>query len=241
MIQLPLLLGAFFAGVGMFLAPCTLPIVPGYLGFIGGGASATRGRIMRNAVAFVLGFSLVFILLGLFAVSIGHLLGPWRLYIPQIAGAIIVLFGLTMLGVRIPYISGERHLRLPSFLTVGRVESSLLIGAVFALGWSPCIGPILGTVLLMASTSATAGQGALLLGIFSLGLGLPFLLCALLLDRIEPFFARLGRVSVALSKVSALFLILIGVLMLTNTMGYVITWAFDFLAPLHYDALLKYL
>ena len=233
--------GAFFAGVGMFLAPCTLPIVPGYLGFISGGAAATRGQIMRNAAAFVIGFSVVFILLGLFAVSIGHLLGPWRVYIPQTAGAILVLFGLTMFGVRIPIISGERHVRLPSFLVIGRVESSLLIGAVFALGWSPCIGPILGSVLLIASTSATAGQGALLLGIFSLGLGLPFLLCALLLDRIEPLFARLGRAAAALSKLSALFLVLVGVLMLTNTMGFLITWMFSFLAPLHYGALLNYL
>jgi len=225
----------------MFLAPCTLPIVPGYLGFIGGGATATRGKIVRNAVAFVLGFSIVFILLGLFAVSIGHLLGVWRLYVPQVAGAIIILFGLTMLGLRIPYISGERHMRLPSFLTVGRVESSLLIGAVFALGWSPCIGPILGTVLLTASVSATAGQGALLLAIFSLGMGLPFLLCAVLLDQAEPAFARLGRISSSLSKLAALFLILVGLLMLTNTMGVLITWAFQALAPLHYDALLNYL
>lgn len=225
----------------MFLAPCTLPIVPGYLGFIGGGASATRGQVLHNAVAFVLGFSVVFILLGLFAVSIGHSLGPWRAFIPQIAGGIIILFGLTMLGVRIPFISGERHMRLPSFLTVGRVESSLLIGAVFALGWSPCIGPILGTVLLMASVSATAGQGALLLGVFSLGMGIPFLLCALLLDRIEPLFARLGGVASALSKISAIFLILIGLLMLTNTMGLLIMWAFKYLAPLHYDSLLNYL
>jgi len=239
--HLSLWIGTFFAGVGMFLAPCTLPIVPGYLGFIGGGAAATRGSIIRNAVAFVLGFSVVFIAFGLFAVSIGQLLGANRVYIPQIAGAILILFGLTMLGVRIPYISGERHMRLPSFLTVGRIESSFLIGAVFALGWSPCIGPILGSVLLMASTSATALQGAMLLGVFSLGMGIPFLLCAILLDRIEPFFARLGRVSVMLSKVSALFLILVGLLMLTNTMGYVITWAFKYLAPIHYDSLLNYL
>ncbi|HEY6021777.1 MAG TPA: cytochrome c biogenesis protein CcdA, partial [Candidatus Paceibacterota bacterium] len=239
--HLSLLVGAFFAGVGMFLAPCTLPIVPGYLGFIGGGASASRASIMRNAVAYVLGFSVVFILLGLFAVSIGHLLGIWRLYLPQVAGALIVLFGLTMLGLRIPGLSGERHIKLPRFLTVGRVESSFFIGAIFALGWSPCIGPILGTVLLMASQTATAGQGAVLLAVFSLGLGVPFLLAAFLLNKIDPLFARLGHVSVWMSKVSAVLLIAIGVLMLTNTMGFLVTYAFELLAPLHYDALLKYL
>lgn len=239
--HIPLLLGAFFAGIGMFLAPCTLPIVPGYLSFIGGGASASRGSIMRNAVAYVLGFSIVFILLGLFAVSIGHMLGAWRLYLPQVAGGLIILFGLTMLGLRIPGLSGERHLRLPSFLTVGRPESSLLIGALFALGWSPCIGPILGTVLLMASTSTTAGQGAVLLAVFSLGLGVPFLLAALLLNKIESLFVRLGQISVWMSKASAVLLIAIGILMLTNTMGLLVTYAFELLAPLHYDALLKYL
>ncbi len=235
------MVGSFVAGLGMFLAPCTLPIVPGYLAFISGGAGAGRSAVLRNALAFVVGFSIIFILLGVFAVSIGHALGVWRLYLPRVAGAVIILFGLTMLGVRLPIFSSERHIRLPAFLTVGRPSSSLLIGALFALGWSPCIGPILGSVLLVASVSTTALQGAVLLGIFSAGLALPFIFCALLLERAGVWVARLGKITAMFERAGALLLIVVGILMLTNTAGLLVTWGFDLLRPFGYDALLNYL
>ena len=170
---------AFLAGILMFLAPCTLPIVPGYLAFIaavpeGASKGSARKRVLINALAFVLGFSAVFILLGTFAAAAGSFLGPWRDTLGRAAGALIIIFGLTMLGViRIPVLSGDKHMAIPHFLSLGKPHSSALIGALFALGWSPCIGPILGSILLYASASGTAGQGALLLAIFSLGLGLP--------------------------------------------------------------------
>lgn len=240
MLTIPLILGSFGAGVGMFLAPCTLPLVPSYVGFIAGG-SARRRDILRNAFAYVLGFSVVFIILGIFAVAIGHLLGPWRLFIPQVAGAIIILFGLTMLGVRVPLLSAEGHVKLPKFLVVGRWESSFFIGALFALGWSPCIGPILGTVLLVASTSATALQGGILLAIFSAGLALPFILCAALMDTLQPLLMRFARLMRVLSVLNALLLIFIGILMLTGELGLLVTWGFDLLRPFGYDSLLQYL
>lgn len=228
---------AFLAGVLMFLAPCTLPIVPGYLAFIAGG----KGKVVRNAVAFVIGFSVIFILLGTFAGFFGHLLGPWRGALARASGAIIILFGLTMLGfVRIPVIAGEKHMRIPHFLTLGRSESSFLIGVLFALGWSPCIGPILGSVLLFASTSATAAQGALLLGVFSLGLALPFILTALLLERAGAVFARWGRVARALSVAGGVLLIVLGVLILLGSMGLFVSWALQFFEPF-YSPLLKYM
>jgi len=241
MLSVPLFIAAFVAGLGMFLAPCTLPIVPGYLAFIGGGRAATRSSVLRNAAAFVVGFSVVFIVLGLFAVSIGHLLGVWRLYLPRVAGGLIILFGLTMLGARLPVLSAERHFELPAFLAVGRPASSLFIGALFALGWSPCIGPILATILLFASTSATAGQGALLLAVFSAGLAVPFLISALLLNTATPWFARLGRVSAWFSYGGALLLIAVGALMLTGYAAVVVGWALTALGPWGYNALLNYL
>ncbi len=130
----------------MFLAPCTLPIVPGYLAFIAGvpagQAGSSRRRIFINALAFVIGFSAVFILLGSFAASLGGLLGPWREILGRAAGAIIILFGLTMLGVfNIPLLSGEKRIRIPRWLSLGHPHSSFLIGALFALGWSPASGP----------------------------------------------------------------------------------------------------
>ncbi|MES2203408.1 MAG: cytochrome c biogenesis protein CcdA, partial [Patescibacteria group bacterium] len=235
MLSLPLMVGAFVAGLAMFLAPCTLPIVPGYLAFIAGG----RGKVMRNAIAFVLGFSAVFIVLGLFAGEAGALLGGWKTYIAQGAGLLLIVFGLTMLGVRIPLLSHERHAGLPR-LAVGHMWGSVLIGALFALGWSPCIGPILGTVLLLASQSATALQGALLLALFSAGLGLPFLLTAYFIDAAGGLFARLGSFTVAFNYVGAVLLIGTGALMLTNQMGVFVAWGLSHFGTF-YNALLPYM
>jgi cytochrome c-type biogenesis protein len=231
---------AFLAGILMFLAPCTLPIVPGYLAFIAG-AGASRRRVVLNAIAFVLGFSIVFILLGTFAAEAGSFLGPWRDTLGRIAGAIIIIFGLTMLGViRVPVLSAERRMAIPHFLTIGKVQSSGLIGALFALGWSPCIGPILGSILLFASGSATAAQGALLLAVFSLGLGLPFILTALLLNEAGALISRYSKFVNILSVVGGVVLILLGVLMLMGDMGLLVTWGFSALnGP--YSRLLQYM
>jgi cytochrome c-type biogenesis protein len=236
---------AFIAGVLMFLAPCTLPIVPGYLAFIAGNPTGSeqskRLRVLKNAIAFVLGFSVIFILLGTFAAGIGSLLGPWREAIGRIAGAIIVIFGLTMLGViRIPVLSSEKRFAVPHFLTIGKVQSSLLIGALFALGWSPCIGPILGSILLFASGSETATQGAFLLGVFSLGLGLPFIATAFLLNEAGALIQRYTKFIGALSVIGGIVLILLGILMLMGNMGLLVEWGFSFLnGP--YTRLLQYM
>ena len=243
---------AFLAGVLMFLAPCTLPIVPAYLAFIAGvpedevsgGAirRGIRGRIFRNALAFVAGFSLVFILFGSFASFLGALLGPWRSVLARAAGAFLILFGVTMLGFfRIPLFSGEWRARLPKTLTLGHPASSFLVGILFALGWSPCIGPILGSVLFIASSSGTALQGAVLLAVFSLGLSVPFLLSALLIGESFRFAARLGRVSNALQILGGLVLVALGVLMLLGDMGLLISWGDSLLGSLGYNKLLSYL
>jgi cytochrome c-type biogenesis protein len=153
-----------------------------------------------------------------------------------------VLFGLTMLGLfNIPLLSGERRMRLPKWLELGHPHSSLLVGALFALGWSPCIGPILGTILFLASASATAGQGALLLAIFSLGLAVPFLLCAWAIGQADRFAARAGRLTQVLSMLGGVILVVLGILMLTNTMGLLIQWGFGALDGAGYSKLLNYL
>jgi cytochrome c-type biogenesis protein len=206
------------------------------------GRARVRGAVLRNAVAFVLGFSLLFIALGASAGLLGGALGAWRPLLAQAAGAMIILFGITMLGiVRIPGLSGERHLPIPRFLSLGRVESSFLIGALFALGWSPCIGPILGTILLIASTEAMALQGAVLLGVFSLGLGIPFLLTALLIHGASSFLNRTGGLVRALSIAGGLFLIFLGVLMLLGRMDVLIAWGYGLFDFAGYERLLEYL
>lgn len=239
---------AFLAGVFMFLAPCTLPIVPGYLAFVAGvpaGNSLTdslRRRIRLNALAFIVGFSLVFIFLGLFAGFVGSVIGPWRYALARGAGAVVVLFGLTMLGVvRVSVLTGEHRLRVPKSLTLGRWESSLLIGALFALGWSPCIGPILGTVLLFASTSATALQGAFLLAVFSLGLGIPFFLTALLIEQVGGVITRWSKTVHTLSVIGGVVLVILGVLMLLGMMDLLVSWGYGLFDGLGYSRLLQYM
>jgi cytochrome c-type biogenesis protein len=230
---------AFLAGVLMFLAPCTLPIVPGYLAFISGGGS--RRAVVINAIAFVLGFSIIFILLGTFAATIGSFLCPWRDTLGRVGGAIIIIFGLTMLGVlRVSVLQSERRFAIPHFLTIGRPESSFLIGILFALGWSPCIGPILGSILLLASDSSTALQGALLLGVFSLGLGLPFIATAFMLERTGKLFAGSGKVAWALQMVGGVLLVVLGILMLTGNMALLLDVGFSILKE-PYESLLQYM
>jgi cytochrome c-type biogenesis protein len=247
---LPLTLApaAFLAGLLMFLAPCTLPLVPGYLAFISGSRASGNeqykksGRVVFNAIAFVLGFSFIFMLLGTFAGLAGSVLGAWRDTLGRVAGAIIILFGLTMLGlVRVPVLSQTKSFHIPHFLTLGRWESSLLIGMLFVLGWSPCIGPILGSILLIASTNGTAAQGALLLGVFSLGLGLPFLLTALLLNRIGDAFTRYSSALRVLDIIGGIVLLAIGALMLLGQMGLLISAGYGLFDSLHYSALLNYM
>lgn len=244
--ELPLVVGAFVAGVLMFLAPCTLPIVPGYLAFIAGvpagQVALNRRRIVVNAFAFVVGFSVIFIILGLFAGAVGGLIGPWRDTLGRAAGAVIILFGLTMLGAfNIPFLSGERRIKLPKWLSLGRPHSSFLIGALFALGWSPCVGPVLATTLFLASASATAMHGALLLAVFSLGLALPFLLCAWAIGQAEGFVRRAGSVTIVLSYIGGAILIVLGALMLAGKMGLLVSWGFGFFADVGYERLLNYL
>lgn len=249
--DIPLFLGSFIAGMLMFFAPCTLPIVPGYLTFIAGiplsalSNSAlkrnARMLVFKNALAFVIGFSLVFILLGASAGIIGALVGPWRHVLAKLGGVIIIIFGLTMLGVlRLPVLSKEKHLKLPSFLTLGKVSSSALIGSLFALGWSPCIGPLLGTVLLIASNSATALYGALLLGVFSLGLAIPFLLTAFLVTESTSLLARMSGFVQGLTYVGGVGLIIAGLIMLTNNMQRLTHFGYSLFESTGYGILLNY-
>ncbi len=244
--------GAFLAGMLMFLAPCTLPIVPAYLAFIAGiplsalsnpaAKASARRKVVKNALAFIIGFSLMFIALGASAGLIGTFVGPWRYALSKLGGVLIILFGLTMLGVvPLSALSRERHIKLPAFLELGRLSSSMLIGALFALGWSPCIGPILGTVLLIASASSTALHGVLLLAIFSAGLAVPFFLAALLVSETTVVLSKLDGFITWLNWIGGAALILGGVLMLTGMTDIFVGWGYQLFNSTGYGALLNYL
>lgn len=252
MLEFGLIIPAFVAGVLMFLAPCTLPVIPGYLAFISGVPAAllegparrreVKSAIVRNGLFFILGFTCIFVAAGALAGVAGGFLNEYRLILGRFGGAIILFFGLMLLGLLpVPAFLRERRITLPSFLTLGRPSSSFLIGALFALGWSPCIGPILGTILLFASSSATALQGAFLLLVFSLGLAVPLFLTALLIGEASAFLSKIAGVARGLSRIGGAFLVFIGILMLLGDYGVLVTWGYELLDFIEYDRLLRYL
>lgn len=239
--QLSLLsmLVAFVAGVLSFVSPCVLPLIPGYISFISGAsleqmrgqpaaaaegmagvataAAGTGRRILLTSLAFVCGFSLVFVAFGATASAIGRLLGSNKAQIAYVAGALLVVLGLHMMGVfRIGFLDYEKRARA-SKRPAGLLGAGL-VGVAFAFGWTPCIGPILGGILTIAGTQESVAQGVLLLGAYSLGLGVPFLLTAVAIDRFFAAFAKIRRHYRAIEMVSGALLIAIGLLMLLGRM-----------------------
>lgn len=249
-ISIGLIISSFFAGLLTFLAPCTLPLVPAYLGFISGvseedlkdplKAKAARRKIFLNGVFFILGFSIVFIVFGTLAGLVGQGLTPFRIWLTRIGGGLVILFGLFMLGVfRLPFLQVNKRMKVPSFLTIGKPSSSLAIGGAFAFGWTPCVGPILGSILLLASTSTTALQGGLLLTVFSLGLAVPFILVALGYSHATKYIKKISRYLKWVSIVGGIFLIILGILLITNNFSLLIQYGFQLFDFIGYEGLLE--
>ena len=201
-LSLPGLTLAFLAGLISFLSPCVLPLVPSYLGVIGG----ARTPLWR-ALGFILGFGVVFIALGATASALGSLLAPHKILLGRIAGVLIVFFGLSMLGLFRLRVMMRDTRGLASADKYGPVA----LGAAFAFGWSPCLGPVLGSILGLAASSASLGSGVGLLSVYTLGLAVPFLLAALLWERLG--LRRLNRFAPVFEKVGGGVLVLVGLLM----------------------------
>ncbi|MBI1971310.1 MAG: sulfite exporter TauE/SafE family protein [Candidatus Wildermuthbacteria bacterium] len=238
-----LIIPAFVAGILTFLAPCTLPLVPGYLAFISGTA-VDKKRIFLNGLLYVIGFSGVFIILGSLVGLGGALLFQYRGVATQIGGVFVILFGLFLLFPNVPAfrpLLAERRVPFVKNLQPGRPVSSFLFGSAFAFGWTPCVGPILGAVLTLAAFSGTLVQGAFLLLVFSLGLAVPFLTVALAVGWASTFFTKIERYLHYASISGGLFLILLGGFMATNNFGLWIAWFYRVFNFINYDALLKYL
>lgn len=216
---------AFGAGLASFLTPCVLPMVPVYLASLCGSDvfavthSRKRLPILIHAVSFIGGFSIVFVMLGLTAGMVGAAFGPWFTSLPRMAGAMLILFGVFMLAsLKIPWLNFEKRLSP----TIGRASGclrSFLIGSLFSLAWTPCVGPILASILALAMSTETAPYGASLMAVYSLGLGIPFLIIAVALDSLLPLLKRMNRFSMPIYIGSGILLIGIGLLIVTNRLN----------------------
>lgn len=206
----------FLEGVITFLSPCILPMLPVYILYFAGDAETKNSRrTLTHAVGFVMGFTILFTLLGIFAGSLGSLLAEHLTAVHLVTGAAVVFFGLHYTGLlRIGLL--DRTIRPNTQVAPDRFLSSVLFGAVFAVGWSPCVGTFLGSAMMLAAGQGGWLTGMLLLLTYSLGLGIPFLLCAVLIDRLKSTLDWINRHYRIFNLVCGVFLILVGVLMMTG-------------------------
>lgn len=207
----------FLEGVISFISPCMLPMLPVYLSYFAGGKSS-GGFI--NSAAFVSGFTVVFCAFGLFAGSIGALLAQYKVIVNIVSGLIVAIFGLSYLEVvRLPFFKGISRER-----RIGGIASAFLFGMIFSVSLTPCVGAFLGSALMMASTSQNAGKGVLLLLTYSAGLGLPFLVSAILIKELAAAFDTIKKHYGIINKVSGIFLIIVGIFMMTGMLNRLLGW-----------------
>lgn len=224
---------AFAAGVISFLSPCVLPLVPGYVSFVAGSSledmrdgEAPRLQALLLATTFVLGFSVVFVSLGASATYLGSLLLTYKYELGIVAGVIVTLFGLHMLGLT-PFNLMNSEARFHLDVPGGRSVSAFLLGIAFAFGWTPCIGPVLGAILTLSASTADVAKGALLLAVYSIGLGMPFLLAAVFTGTLLKRLRSLGSAGRRLQQMAGGLLILMGILMVTGQLEVIAYWLIE--------------
>lgn len=218
---------AFSAGLLSFLSPCVLPLIPSYVTFITGlsldDVQQARRSALIHGTLFVLGFTLIFLAMGAGATLLGQTLLRNRDWISRVGGVIIIVFGLYLLGVlNLGFMSRERRFHVAD-KPVGYL-GTVAVGIAFGAGWTPCLGPILGSILVYTGTQADLGRGMWLLSAYSLGLAVPFLLSAVAIDRFTAFFQRMRRQMVWVSRISGVVMIGIGVLLVTNYFTVLASW-----------------
>lgn len=207
----------FLEGVISFISPCMLPMLPVYISYFAAG-NDSRGKTLARSAAFVLGFTVVFSALGLFAGTVGALLVRYRIALNAVSGLIVILLGLSYLDViRLPLFKGMQTQRKVSGLV-----SAFVFGVIYSVSLTPCIGAFLGSALMLASASGTALRGALLLVTYALGLGIPFLISAVLLEKLRTSFGWIKAHYSVINRVCGVFLIVIGILMATGVLSTVL-------------------
>ena len=208
---------AFLEGVITFISPCLLPMLPIYISYFAGGGERSTGKTVKAALGFVIGFTVVFLLLGALAGTVGSLLREHQTAVNIVTGLIVLFFGLNYLGIfRLNLFRGSRWT-----VDTGNMGffSAILFGMVFSVGWTPCVGAFLGSALMLASQQAHMAEGILMLLAYSLGLGIPFVLSALLIDYLKSAFDWIKRNYRVINAVCGWLLVLMGLLMATGLMG----------------------
>ncbi|MTI48838.1 cytochrome c biogenesis CcdA family protein [Sporosalibacterium faouarense] len=218
---------ALVAGFLSFFSPCVLPLIPGYITYITGTSmeeelADKKLFALRRTIGFIVGFTLIFMIMGVSASFVGKLFNAYKYYFIKISGILIVVFGLNMMGIlKIGLLNREKRFKLPKITSW---FSSILMGMAFAAGWTPCIGAVLGSILLYAGTTATVAKGVYLLFAYSLGLAVPFILTALLINKFSKFLVKSERIMPIIMKVSGGLIIILGMLIFFDKMYIIANW-----------------
>lgn len=208
---------AFLEGIITFVSPCLLPMLPVYISYFAGGEN-NRKRTFCNALAFIAGFTVVFLALGAFAGTVGAALQRYKTAVNLVTGGIVVIFGLNFSGIlKIGFLNKTKKLDVQ--IKPGNIASTFLFGMIFSIGWTPCVGAFLGSALMLASERGTMAEGLLMLLLYSMGLGILFLASALLLDRLKETFQFIKRNYLWINRICGIFLIIVGISMMTGLFG----------------------
>lgn len=208
---------SFLEGIITFISPCLLPMIPIYISYFAGGGQRSTKKTISCAIGFILGFTVLFVAMGALAGTIGRVLNEYQMVVNIITGAIVIVFGLNYLGIfKVALFRGSKFSVDTSNMSF---FSALLFGIIFSIGWTPCVGAFLGSALMLASQQGHVLEGMIMLLVYSLGLGIPFLISSILVDKLKSTFDWIKRHYNIINKVCGIFLIIIGVLMATGTMG----------------------
>lgn len=211
----------FLEGIITFISPCLLPMIPIYISYFAGGGERDTKRTLKCALGFVLGFTIIFTLMGALAGTVGSFLKEYQIAVNIISGLIVIFFGLNFLGViKVNLFKGSD--RSVDTNNMGLL-SAILFGVIFSIGWTPCVGAFLGSALMMASQQGSVMTGILMLLVYSAGLGVPFILSAILIDKLKTAFDWIKRNYNVINIVCGSFLIIVGLMMATGTMGKLIS------------------
>lgn len=237
---------AFSAGVVSFFAPCVVPLLPAYIGYVTGvsvGELKEKGynftyfkKLLLSSLFYILGFSLIFVALGTTAAGLGTSLRRYDFIIQRVGGLIILILGLQFAGIlRIPFLSRGLDIKVPPWVErLGHLRA-FFIGIVFATAWTPCVGAVLGSILTLAAVSGTAAQGATLLFIYSMGISIPFMIVSLSLASAPKYLSLIGKHIGIISKIAGILLAILGLLLLTNTYRFLNAWLFKVAFSLGYE------